>query len=76
MKKYVKSSNDGSNPTKALSTRVKLLRDVYNAMDELGYQDATMYEELDLLDKQEEVGLALREAVSELDQLVEPNLNY
>ena len=69
MKKYVKSSNDGSNPTKALSTRVKLLRAVYDAMDELGYQDASMYEELDLLDKQEEVGLALREAASELDQL-------
>ena len=69
MKKYVKSSNDGSNPAKALRTRVKLLKAVYDAMDELGYQDASMYEELDLLDKQEEVGLALREASSELDQL-------
>jgi len=69
MKKYVKSSNDGSNPANALRTRVKLLQAVYDAMDELGYQDASMYEELDLLDKQEEVGLALREASSELDQL-------
>ena len=63
MKRAIKSSNDGSNPTRALKTRIRLLKTIYDAMDEL---DATCFEELDLLDAHERIGDAIRENTYEL----------
>ena len=63
MKKYVKSSNDGSNPKKALQTRITLLKRIYDAMEEL---DATCFEELELMEPYEKIGDAIRENTYEL----------
>lgn len=63
MKRAIKASNDGSNSIGALKTRIRLLKTIFDAMDEL---DATCFEDLELSDAYQRIGDAIRENTYEL----------